>query len=96
MYVEYGQWYKMGWKYNDKQAKKMFLLREKEGLEYGVIGQRFGTDGGHTRNIVNRYRRSLPSGTGIDDRPIPRQSDNIKGRVSTSTKTKREREKKWT
>ena len=81
----------MGWKYDDKQAEKMFLLREKEGLEYRVIGQRFGTDGGHARNVVRRYRRSLPSGAGIHYRPIPRQPDNNKGRLSTSTKTNRER-----
>ena len=77
----------MGWKYDDKQAEKMFLLREKEGLEYRVIGQRFGTDGGHARNIVARYRRSLPSGASIHYRPIPRQPDNNKGRLSTSIKT---------
>ena len=81
----------MGWKYDDKQAEKMFLLREREGLEYRVIGQRFGTDGGHARNIVARYRRSLPSGASIHYRPIPRQPDNNKGRLSPSTKTKRER-----
>ena len=81
----------MGWKYDDKQAEKMFLLREKEGLEYRTIGQRFGTDGGHARNIVARYRRSLPSGAGIYYRPIPRQRDSNKGRVSTSIKTKGER-----
>ena len=86
-----GLWYKMGWKYNDKQAEKMFLLREKEGLEYRVIGQRFGTDGGHARNIVARYRRSLPSGASIHYRPIPRQPDNNKGSLSTSIKTKGER-----
>ena len=78
----------MGWKYDDKQAEKMFLLREKEGLEYRVIGQRFGTDGGHARNIVARYRRSLPSGASIHYRPIPRQPDNNKRRLSTSIKTK--------
>ena len=91
MLVACGLWYKMGWKYDDKQAEKMFLLREKEGLEYRVIGQRFGTDGGHARNVVARYRRSLPSGASIHYRPIPRQPDNNKGRLSTSTKTKRER-----
>ena len=91
MYVDYGQWYKMGWKYNDKQAEKMFLLREKEGLEYRVIGQRFGTDGGHARNIVRRYRRSLPGGASIHYRPIPRQPDTNKRRLSTSTTTKGER-----
>ena len=81
----------MGWKYDDKQAEKMFLLRQTQGLENRVIGQRFGTAGGHARNIVARYRRSLPSGASIHYRPIPRQPDNNKGRLSTSTKTKRER-----
>ena len=81
----------MGWKYDDKQAEKMFLLREKEGLEYRTIGQRFGTDGGHARHIVARNRRSLPSGASIHYRPIPRQPDNNKGRLPTSTKTKEER-----
>ena len=84
----------MGWKYDDKQAEKMFLLRETQGLEYRVIGQRFGTDGGHARNIVARYRRSLPSGASIHYRSIPRQPDNNKGRVSTSIKTKGERPEK--
>ncbi len=81
----------MGWKYDDKQAKKMFLLRDKEGLEYRTIGERFGTDGGHIRNIVRNYRRSLPSGTSSHNRPIPRQPDTNKGRLSTPTKTKGEK-----
>ena len=89
-----GLWYKMGWKYGDKQAEKMFLLREKEGLEYSVIGKRFGTTGGHAKHIVARYRRSLPSGDSIHYRSIPRQPDNNKGRVSTSIKTKGERPEK--
>ena len=78
----------MGWKYDDKQAEKMFLLRETQGLEYRGIGQRFGTDGGHARNIVARYRRSLPSGASIHYRPIPRQPDTNKRGLSTSKTTK--------
>ena len=81
----------MGWKYDDKQAEKMFLLRETQGLEYRVIGQRFGTDGGHARTIVARYRRSLPSGASIHYRPIPRQPDTNKRGLSTSKTTKGEK-----
>ena len=78
----------MGWKYDDKQAEKMFLLRETQGLEYRVIGQRFGTDGGHARHIVARYRRSLPSAASIHYRPIPRQPDTNKRGLPTSKTTK--------
>jgi len=56
-----GNGIKMGWKYDDKQAEKMFLLREREGLAYRTIGHRFGTGPGHTRSIVRRYRGSLPA-----------------------------------
>ena len=91
MSVACGLWYKMGGKYNDKQAEKMFLLHTTQGLQYSVIGKRFGTTGGHAKHIVARYRRSLPSGASIHYRPIPRQPDHNKGRLSTSTKTKGER-----
>tara|TARA_Y100001951_G_C11189039_1_gene210354 strand:+ start:49 stop:315 length:267 start_codon:yes stop_codon:yes gene_type:complete len=83
----------MGWKYDDKQAEKMFLLREREGLAYRTIGQRFGTDPGHARTIVARYRRSLPSGASIHYRPVAGQPDTNKGRLSTSTSTKGEKQK---
>ena len=81
----------MGWKYNDKQVEKMFLLRDKEGLEYRTIGQRFGTDGGHARNIIARYRRSLPREARDPYSPVQRQPDTNKGRLSTPTKTKGEK-----
>ena len=81
----------MGWKYDDKQAEKMFLLRETQGLEYSIIGKRFGTTGGHAKHIVARYRRSLPGGTGSNNKPVSRQPDTNKRGLSTPTKTKGEK-----